>query len=124
MELTANVLHYKAKCRHCGAALVDPRDDPIYVVALDAYFCRQACLRAEAKRPAGRLRGRGSVGGGRPKRTEAAERCGQCCHWIALATFCNDETQPTDVGFCQHDDGPEDERIAAAEACGYFVAHR
>lgn len=32
-------LAYRCKCAQTGKAMVDQRDNPIYVVALDKYFC-------------------------------------------------------------------------------------
>ena len=39
--------NYIAKCKACGRTVKDPKDDPIYVVQMDAYFCDQKCLTVE-----------------------------------------------------------------------------
>ena len=34
---------YICKCSKCGKRIKDPKDNPIYVVALDKYFCNDKC---------------------------------------------------------------------------------
>jgi hypothetical protein len=33
----------KAICHHCKKGLIDPDDDPLYVVPDDKYYCNQEC---------------------------------------------------------------------------------
>lgn len=46
----SRVTQYRCICAECQKRLFDPRDNPIYVVVLDKYFCSEKCWDTFRKR--------------------------------------------------------------------------